>query len=67
MAKWNDKYELVGIQPGKVILKNGREIDFSDPNLKLETVEEAYKTGTRFLKPKGVKPSKTVDKTPPAE
>jgi len=50
MAKWTDKYELVGIQPGKVILKNGKEIDFSNQHLTTEMVDEAYKIGTRFLR-----------------
>lgn len=56
MAKWQDKYVLVGIKPGKVVLKNGREIDFSDPLLKTKTVEDAFKLGTRYLKLK-TKPS----------
>lgn len=47
---WTDKYQLVGIKPGKVVLKDGSTIDFSDPNLKIDRVEAAYKRGTRFLK-----------------
>lgn len=50
MAKWTDKYELVGIQPGEVVLSNGKKIDFSSPYLTTEMVDEAHKTGTRFLK-----------------
>lgn len=50
MAKWTDKYELVGIQPGEVVLKNGKKIDFSNPELTTEMVDDAFKTGTQYLK-----------------
>lgn len=50
MAKWTDKYELVGIQPGVVVLKNGNKIDFSNPELTTEMVDDAFKTGTQYLK-----------------
>jgi len=62
MAKWTDKYELVGIKPGKVILKNGKKIDFSNPELTVKMVDDAYNLGTQYLK---LKKEKTTSK--PAE
>lgn len=60
---WTDKYQLVGIKPGKVVLKNGREIDFSDQTLSIEKVDAAFATGTRFLKLKK-KTGKETNPTP---
>jgi len=62
MAKWTDKYELVGIKPGEVILRNGKKIDFSNPGLTVKMVDDAYNTGTKYLK---LKKEKTNPK--PAE
>lgn len=57
MAKWTDKYELVGIKPGEVVLKNGSKIDFSAAELTVSAVDDAYKLGCSYLKLK-TKPSK---------
>ncbi len=52
---WKDKYQLIGIKPGKVVLSNGKTIDFSDSDLPLEQVDAAYKSGIPYLRLKGKK------------
>ena len=60
---WTDKYQLIGIKPGKVVLRGGKSIDFSDPNLSIERVDAAFDAGTRFLKLKK-KTGKETNPTP---
>lgn len=52
---WKNKYQLIGIKPGKVVLSNGKTIDFADPNLTIEQVDAAYKSGIPYLRLKSKK------------
>ena len=58
---WKDKYQLIGIKPGKVVLSNGKTIDFADPDLPLEQVDAAYKSGIPYLRLKGKKQTEEKD------
>jgi hypothetical protein len=48
---WTDKYKVVGIVPGRVIIPKFGVVDFSDEKLPIELMDKLYKAGCSHLKP----------------
>ena len=54
---WVNKFEVVGIKPGKVVLPGYGTLDLSDESLPMDRVQGAYDRGCPYLKLKNVKES----------
>ena len=46
---WVNKFEVIGIVPGKVIFL-GKILDLSDENLPIERVQKLFDSGCKYLK-----------------
>ncbi len=51
--KWTDKYDVVGIKAGRIVMGKRGEIDLSDNSLPISLVDALYKEGCPYIKPKG--------------
>lgn len=47
---WTDKYEIVGIVPGRIVTKLGKEVDLSDKSLPVALLDDIYASGSAYLK-----------------
>ena len=54
---WVNKFEVVGIKPGKVVLPGYGTLDLSDESLPMDLVQGAYDRGCPYLKLKNMKES----------
>jgi hypothetical protein len=61
---WVNKFEVVGIIPGKILLPGLGTLDLSDESLPIELVQAAYDKGCPYLKLKNVKESEKDSKFP---
>lgn len=59
---WVNKFEVVGIKPGKVVLPGYGTLDLSDESLPMDLVQGAYDRGCPYLKLKIEKESKKDSK-----
>lgn len=57
-TKWQDIYDVVGIKPGIIVTQKG-EINLSDENIQLETIEKLHKEGCPYIKLKQAETEKT--------
>ena len=63
---WVNKFEVVGIIPGKVVLPGYGTLDLSDESLPMDRVQGAYDKGCPYLKLKNVKESEKDSKASPS-
>lgn len=52
---WSEKYKIVGITPGPVYINNYGTVDFSDPLLPIDLVDDIFDAGCIYLRKKGTK------------
>ena len=57
-GSWLNKFDVVGIIPGKIVLSGIGTLDLSDKKLSIDRVQAAYDAGCPYLK---LKPSKVSD------
>ena len=48
---WVNKYEVVGIKPGTVVVPGIGSLNLADESLPLEKIQKAYDAGCPYLKP----------------
>ena len=60
---WVNKFEVVGIIPGKITLPGFGTLDLSDESLPIDRVQAAYDKGCPYLKLKKVKESEKDSKS----
>ena len=59
---WKDKYQVVGIVPGRVITKANGEVNLADEDLPVELIDGVFASGSAYLKLKPTpKPAKKQD------
>ena len=62
---WVNKFEVVGIIPGKIFLPGHGTLDLSDESLPSDRVQKAFDLGCPYLKLKNVKESVKDSKVSP--
>lgn len=63
---WTDKYQVVGIVPGRVVTKTKGEVDLSDKTLPVSLLDEIFASGCSYLQLKKLPKvaAKPIDEMP---